>query len=85
VDFLFPRRHLAKAPDPRLADVFEPAYIAEFFELEAAIGKTLARIRKRDGKRISREVAERLIGSLEIECESQDARDPGMVPNLRHG
>jgi hypothetical protein len=67
VDFLHPRRHLAKAPDPRLPDVFEPAYIAEFFELDHAIGKTLAKIRKRDGRKICKEVIEGLIRSLEIE------------------
>jgi hypothetical protein len=85
LDFLHARRDLAKVPDPRLADVFEPAYIAEFFELDDAISKTLAAIRKRDGARICQEVIEGLIRSLEIEGELPDARDSGMVPNLHHG
>ena len=82
VDFLYARRHLAKTPDPRLPGVFEPQYIAEYFELEAAIGKKLAEIRKRDGKAICREVTEGLIRSLEVEREPQDARDAGMVARL---
>jgi hypothetical protein len=83
VDFLYARRHLAKVRDPRLADVFEPAYIAQFFELDDAISKTLAEIRRRDGVEIVREVIKRLIGSLEIENELPDAHDPGMVADFR--
>jgi hypothetical protein len=74
VDFLYARRHLAKAPDP-LPDVFEPAYLGELIELDEAITKTLREIRKRDGEKIFREAADNLIASiaLQIESEPEDA------------
>jgi hypothetical protein len=66
VDFLYARRHLAKLPDPHFPNASEPQYIAEYFELEAAIGKKLAEIRERDGVEIFEEVREGLIDWLEI-------------------
>ena len=47
----------------------ELKYVIEFTELEEAIGKTLDRIRKRDGIKIFREVADRLISGISVSLE----------------
>lgn len=57
LDFLYARRALAKVNDGKWRDL---RYVAEFFELETAIQKTLDRIRQRDGAKIANEVRRRL-------------------------
>ena len=53
------------APGGLNTDTRELAYVVEYDELvEHVILETLARIRKRDGEKIAREVADRLTDSL---------------------
>lgn len=66
VDFLYSRRHLATVPG-RLGP--ELQYIVEFDDLEKIVSETLARIRQRDGTKIFREVADRLIGSVTADVD----------------
>lgn len=61
VNFLYKHRHLATRRDGAWRDL---AFVIEADELEATIRRTLDRIRKRDGGRIAREVANRLADSL---------------------
>jgi hypothetical protein len=60
-DWLYQRRHLATVRERGWREL---AYVVECDNLEAAIRQTLDRIRKRDGGRIAREVANRLADSL---------------------
>jgi hypothetical protein len=58
---VYSRRHLATASNGGWRDL---KYVAEFYELEQTIWKTLDRIRKRDGVKILREVADLLVDSV---------------------
>jgi hypothetical protein len=66
IDFLYNRRHLAKVRNGKWREL---QYIIEFDELEQAISKALDRIRERDGVKILKEVADRLIGGIALELE----------------
>ena len=61
VNFLFQRRDCAVVQDGRHRDL---QYIVEFDEQDAAISAMLETIAKRDGRKIAREVADRLICSI---------------------
>jgi|SRR5260221_10412959 hypothetical protein len=74
MDFLYSRRHLATVRDPDLGGR-ELRYIVEFDELEQAIWKTLDRIRKRDGLKIFKEVADRIVGSVAVTIENSKKRE----------
>jgi nucleoside-triphosphatase THEP1 len=63
LDWLYPRRHLAKVHDGKWR---ERQYVVEFDELEHVILETLDRIRKRDGAKIANEVAARLVDSIAV-------------------
>jgi hypothetical protein len=52
----------------------ELAYVAELDENESVIWTVLDRIRDRDGPKISREVADRLIESIEIAMSERRPR-----------
>jgi hypothetical protein len=74
VNFLYTRRHLTIVRDPVLGGL-GLKYVIEFDELEQVIWKTLQRIRKRDGMKIFKEVAGRLLDGLALSIETHDARD----------
>jgi hypothetical protein len=61
LDWLYARRHLATVRDGKWREL---RYVVELDELEHAILETLARIRKRDGEKIARKVADRLADSI---------------------
>jgi hypothetical protein len=61
LDFLYARRHCATVRHGKGRDL---RYVAEYFDLEMAIWKTLDRIRKRDGGKIALEVKRRLVDSI---------------------
>ncbi len=66
VDFLFERRHLETVAE-RGGRV--PRYLVEQDNLEHMLITTLGRIEERDGRKISREVADSLIEAIEIASE----------------
>jgi hypothetical protein len=61
LDFLYRRRHCATVRNRGCRDL---RYVAEYYELESAILTVLNRIHERDGARISKEVADRLVESV---------------------
>jgi len=71
LNWFYARRHLATVQDGKWREL---AYIVELDELEQTIWKALARIRKRDGAKIAKEVAGRLADSI--------AQVNGAPPNL---
>ena len=68
LNFLYRRRHLTIVRDPVLGGR-ELKYVIEFDNLEQTIRKTLDRIRKRDGIKIFKEVADRLISGISMSLE----------------
>lgn len=74
LNWLFRRRHLAKIRDGRSRR--ELRYVVDYFELERVISQRLEEIRQRDGAKIFREVAGRLVDSIGIDVEiAQGKRD----------
>jgi hypothetical protein len=75
LDFLYGRRHLATFRDGKWRDL---KYVAEYFELQQAIWTTLDRIRERDGLKICKEVADRLVDgivdSVAVSIENNEKR-----------
>jgi hypothetical protein len=68
VDFLFSRRNLKIVHDPVLGGR-ELKYIIELDELGHALSRALDRIRKRDGARIFKEVADHLLKGVIMSVE----------------
>jgi hypothetical protein len=71
LNFLHARRHLATVRDGAWR---EPRYIVEFSELEHAIWIALDHIRERDGLKIFKEVADRLLDSVAASIEDNGRR-----------
>jgi hypothetical protein len=82
LDWLYVRRHLATVPDGRWREL---AYIVELDELEAVVLKTIDRIRKRDGAKIAREVADRLADSLAEMSRGPNLKLARSLPARRFG
>jgi hypothetical protein len=80
IDFMYARRRCALAPSQDGGR--EPAYLAELDETESMIWTVLDRIRKRDGTKISREVADRLIEAIEITMSERPARGNGAAAHV---
>jgi nucleoside-triphosphatase THEP1 len=68
MDFLYSRRHLATVRDGKWREL---KYIVELDELEQVIWKTLDRIHKRDGIKIFKEVASRVIDSVTVSTTTE--------------
>jgi hypothetical protein len=71
LDFLFRRRHLATVKDGGWREL---AYVVELDELEQHVWKALDRIHERDGLKIFKEVAERLLDSITVSIEDNGRR-----------
>jgi hypothetical protein len=69
LNFLHARRHLATVKDGRWREL---AYVIELDELEQHVWTTLDRIRERDGAKIFKEVAERLVDSVAASIEDNE-------------
>lgn len=80
-NFMYSRRHCGTVPDERWGR--ELAYIIEITDLEAAIRKTLDRIRKRDGARIFKEAKAYLQDATTSSLQAAPNHPPRRRPELR--